>query len=61
MGSVHFLISFKLGGILENTLLIITSDHGELFGEHGLVPHGNKLVYAVIARPSSSNLLLPAF
>jgi len=25
--------------ILDNTLLIITSDHGEEFGEHGLVGH----------------------
>ncbi|MBX3024667.1 sulfatase-like hydrolase/transferase [bacterium] len=26
-------------GLLENTLLIITSDHGEAFGEHGLYLH----------------------
>ncbi len=30
-------------GVLRNTIVIITSDHGELFGEHGLVGHGNGL------------------
>ncbi|MEJ7712604.1 MAG: sulfatase-like hydrolase/transferase [Pyrinomonadaceae bacterium] len=29
--------------ILENTLVIITSDHGEEFGEHDLFDHGNTL------------------
>lgn len=27
-------------GIMDNTAIIITSDHGELLGEHGLVLHG---------------------
>ena len=27
-------------GVLENTLLVVTSDHGEAFGEHGYVLHG---------------------
>ena len=30
-------------GMLENTLIIVTSDHGESFGEHGLYSHGNAL------------------
>ena len=30
-------------GKLENTLLIVTSDHGEGFGEHGLAGHGISL------------------
>lgn len=30
-------------GEMENTLVIITSDHGEEFGEHGLMGHGNSL------------------
>lgn len=30
-------------GLLQNTLVIITSDHGEHFGEHGCFIHGNSL------------------
>jgi len=30
-------------GLLDNTVVIITSDHGELFGEHGLLQHGSSL------------------
>ena len=30
-------------GLDERTLLIITSDHGEEFGEHGVFDHGNSL------------------
>jgi arylsulfatase A-like enzyme len=30
-------------GILNNTVVIVTSDHGEQFGEHGLFLHGNSL------------------
>jgi arylsulfatase A-like enzyme len=30
-------------GVLDNTLLILTSDHGEAFGEHGYFAHGNSL------------------
>ena len=30
-------------GVLDNTIVVITSDHGELFGEHGLYSHGNGL------------------
>jgi arylsulfatase A-like enzyme len=30
-------------GLLENTLLIIASDHGEHLGDHGLFFHGNSL------------------
>ena len=30
-------------GILENTVVIVTSDHGEEFGEHGLLLHGHGL------------------
>ena len=27
-------------GILDNTIVVITADHGDLFGEHGLYQHG---------------------
>ena len=30
-------------GLLENTLVIVTSDHGEQLGEHGLLGHGVSL------------------
>src|SRR5215831_8612670 len=30
-------------GVLDNTLVIVTSDHGEQFGEHRLYGHGNSL------------------
>ena len=30
-------------GLMENTIVIVTSDHGELFGEHDLFSHGNSL------------------
>lgn len=35
----------------DNTLIIITSDHGELFGEHGVVYHGNNLYEPVVHVP----------
>jgi hypothetical protein len=34
-----FFAAVRAGGLLDNTLLIITSDHGEAFGEHGLYLH----------------------
>ena len=38
-------------GQLEQTVLIVTSDHGELFGEHGLNAHGNSLYEQVLHVP----------
>jgi arylsulfatase A-like enzyme len=38
-------------GELDNTLVIITSDHGEQFGRHGLFGHGNSLYREVIWVP----------
>lgn len=32
-------------GLYENSLIIITGDHGETFGEHGLMQHGVGSVY----------------
>jgi arylsulfatase A-like enzyme len=33
----------RVTGKLENTILVLTSDHGELFFEHGMVTHGRSL------------------
>ncbi|MGH7502344.1 MAG: sulfatase-like hydrolase/transferase [Longimicrobiales bacterium] len=30
-------------GLLDNTIVVVTSDHGEEFGEHGVFTHGNTL------------------
>lgn len=38
-------------GLLENTIVILTSDHGEMFGEHGLMTHGNNLYLPVLHVP----------
>ena len=39
----QLLINLKTLGLYDNTLIIVTSDHGELFGEHGQMGHGNTL------------------
>lgn len=38
-------------GLLENTLLVVTSDHGEAFGEHGTLEHGRILHHEVLHVP----------
>ena len=38
-------------GIYDNTLIIITSDHGEFFGEHGLWYHSHELYEEVLKIP----------
>jgi arylsulfatase A-like enzyme len=38
-------------GVLENTVVVITSDHGEAFGEHNLILHKNGLYREVIHVP----------
>ncbi len=38
-------------GILDETLIIVTSDHGELFGEHGIYGHGSCLYRPVLHVP----------
>ena len=41
----------KEGGIYENTVLIVTSDHGENLGEHGLVEHQFSVHETLLAVP----------
>lgn len=38
-------------GALDNTLVIVTSDHGEQFGEHDLHAHANSLYMPVLHVP----------
>lgn len=38
-------------GLLEKTLVIVTSDHGEQFGEHGMFIHANSLYTQLLAVP----------
>ena len=38
-------------GILDNTIVIISSDHGEQFGEHAVMGHGNSLYLPVLHVP----------
>src|SRR5690606_15239278 len=37
--------------ILANPIVIVTSDHGELFGEHGIFNHGGELYTPVLHVP----------
>ena len=47
----RLLDSLEARGILQNTLVIITSDHGEQFGEHGMFVHGNSLYRPLMKVP----------
>ena len=43
--------SLKRGNLWENTLVVITADHGDSFGEHGLHGHGKALYDEVLRVP----------
>jgi arylsulfatase A-like enzyme len=43
--------SLRSRGLLDNTLLIVTSDHGEFLGEHGLVEHSKDIYEEVLHVP----------
>jgi len=47
----QLLANLKKQGLLENTLVVVTSDHGESFGEHGLRGHANALYRELIHVP----------
>jgi arylsulfatase A-like enzyme len=38
-------------GVLDHTIVVITADHGELFGEHGLTGHGNAVYLPLLHVP----------
>jgi arylsulfatase A-like enzyme len=46
-----FLAEAEARGDLDNTVVIITSDHGEQFGEHGLVEHSASLYMPLLHVP----------
>ena len=51
-GQVDALLkSLEQQGQLGNTIVVVTSDHGELFGEHGVISHGNNLYLQVLHVP----------
>jgi arylsulfatase A-like enzyme len=43
--------ALEAGGFKENTLVIVTSDHGEAFGNHDLYGHGNSLYVETLRVP----------
>jgi arylsulfatase A-like enzyme len=47
----EMLEQMRAQGLLENTLIVITADHGEQFGEHGLLDHGNSLYRPLLHVP----------
>jgi len=44
-------LELEARGLRENTLVIVTSDHGEQFGEHDLFHHGNSLYRPLVHVP----------
>jgi arylsulfatase A-like enzyme len=47
----RLLLELERRGTLENTVVVVTSDHGELFGEHGRWGHGFKAYTEVLHVP----------
>ena len=47
----QMLIFLQENHLLDNALIIVTSDHGEMFGEHGKWMHGNSLYQEVLRVP----------
>jgi arylsulfatase A-like enzyme len=47
----RLLEALRVRGVLDNTLVIITSDHGEAFGDHFVYLHGTGLYMDQIAVP----------
>jgi arylsulfatase A-like enzyme len=47
----RLLRTLEARGVLENTLVILTADHGEQFGEHQLMDHGNSLYRSLLDVP----------
>jgi arylsulfatase A-like enzyme len=39
----RFIEMLKVRGLYDNTLIVVTCDHGEFFSEHGLLKHGDEI------------------
>ncbi|MGH7474846.1 MAG: sulfatase [Longimicrobiales bacterium] len=49
---LHLLLTaLERRDVLENTVVVVTSDHGEMFGEQDLTGHGNSLYMPVLRVP----------
>jgi arylsulfatase A-like enzyme len=47
----HLLDELERRGLAENTVVIVTADHGESFGEHGMFGHGASLYQTEVHVP----------
>ena len=47
----RFIENLKTMGLYEQSTLIVTSDHGEAFGEHGVFLHGHHLYDELVRAP----------
>jgi choline-sulfatase len=47
----HLLAALRKRGLLKRTLVVVTADHGEEFGEHGGLTHGHTLYEEVLRVP----------
>jgi arylsulfatase A-like enzyme len=47
----RLLDTLRVRGVLDSTLVVITSDHGELLGEHGITGHHSSLYFEVLHVP----------
>lgn len=52
----RLLAELERRGLRENTLIIVSSDHGEEFGEHGIYGHGHTLYLPSLSVPLVVNL-----
>jgi arylsulfatase A-like enzyme len=43
--------ALRTRGLLDQTIVVLTSDHGEQFGEHGITDHGNSLYLPLLHAP----------
>ena len=47
----QFVDDLRGAGILDRSILIVTSDHGEMFGEHGVINHGSTVWEELLRTP----------